>query len=180
MKVIIAGSRPPKKFRYRPGAPYRNWCDEHRYTVRDAIQESKLPQITEVVSGRAAGFDDLGEQYAHRNDIPIKPFPAEWERHGLLAGKMRNIEMGRYADALIAIWDGYSGGTRHMIEFMRELGKPVHVHRVSALPDEVRKSLGTKPGGSRSRPPSLTAKGGEAPNQSDWRGSSAKRGKRRT
>jgi hypothetical protein len=180
MRVIIAGSRPPKKFRYRPGAPYRQWCAENQYAVREAVRESKFPEITEVVSGRAAGFDDLGERYATINKIPIKAFPAEWERYGLLAGKMRNRDMGNYADALIAIWDGYSGGTRHMIEFMRELGKPVHVHKISALPEQVRKSLGTNSGGSRSKPSSLAARDGETPNQSDWRGSSAKRGKRRT
>jgi len=40
---------------------------------------------------------------------------------------MRNREMAKYADCLLAIWDGISTGTGNMIYEMRALGKPVKV-----------------------------------------------------
>ena len=35
--------------------------------------------------------------------------------------------MGDFADILLAIWDGKSRGTKQMIDYMKSLGKPVHV-----------------------------------------------------
>lgn len=143
MRVIIAGSRPPKNIRFRKGAAYKQWCEQNYPHVHTAVQNCGFKQITEVVSGHAVGFDDLGERYANLNKIPIQEFHPQYERLGqYLAPKARNMDMARYADALIAIWDGYSGGTRHMIESMREQGKPVYVHRISALPSQSRNLVG--------------------------------------
>lgn len=36
--------------------------------------------------------------------------------------------MAQYADALIAVWDGESKGTLHMINSMNNIGKPVFVY----------------------------------------------------
>ena len=103
-------------------------------------------EITEVVSGCAAGVDRLGEQWAALQNIPVVQFPAAWDdletepllikerrdgtRYNKLAGLNRNLQMADYADALVAIWDGYSHGTRHMIETARKKGLRVYVHRV--------------------------------------------------
>ena len=35
--------------------------------------------------------------------------------------------MAEYADALIAIWNGISRGTKHMIDIMKEKTKPTFV-----------------------------------------------------
>lgn len=97
--------------------------------IERAVMASGL-QITEVVSGKAPGIDTLGEDWAASKGIPVQPFPADWFPYGAFnkfAGRQRNIEMSEYADALIAIWDGKSDGTKHMIESMRRLGKPVSV-----------------------------------------------------
>lgn len=76
--------------------------------------------ITEVVSGGAKGVDTLGETWAIKNGVSIKRFPAEWEKYGISAGHIRNRKMGDYADALIAIWDGNSKGTKGMIDYAKE------------------------------------------------------------
>ncbi len=86
--------------------------------------------ITEVVSGMAKGVDSLGEEWANNHNIPIKQFPANWEKYGKRAGPIRNIEMGDYADALIAVYDGKSRGTGHMIDYAREKGLEVYVHKI--------------------------------------------------
>ena len=120
MKVIIAGSR----------------------TIHDynqlilAIKNSDFV-ITEVVSGTASGVDTLGEIWAYINKIPCTQFHAEWmiEVNGkkvrdMQAGHKRNRKMGDYADALIAIWDGYSRGTLGMIDYMTRLNKQIYVLEV--------------------------------------------------
>lgn len=81
----------------------------------------------ELVVGGAQGVDFLAETWAKTHKIPYRLFPANWTEHGKKAGYMRNVEMGEYADALIAVWDGSSRGTKHMIDIMHKMGKPIAV-----------------------------------------------------
>lgn len=113
MKTIIAGSR----------------SVNHIMAIMAAIGKSGL-KIKEVVSGGAKGADALGEVWANANKTPVKKFPADWDKHGKAAGPIRNKQMAEYADALIAVWDGKSKGTKNMIETMRETGKPVFVYKI--------------------------------------------------
>jgi hypothetical protein len=92
----------------------------------------------EIVSGNAKGADFLGEHYS-RTVLNKEPtlFPAPWEdikdkptsqigvnsrgiKYWKLAGYHRNGQMAEYADALVAFWDGKSGGTANMIEQARK------------------------------------------------------------
>jgi len=113
MKVIIAGSR--------------NIVDYN--TIVSAINSSQF-KITCVVSGTARGVDTLGEKWAKENKVKIERYPADWDKHGRAAGYIRNEQMSKVADALIAIWDGESKGTKHMIDIMVNLGKRVHICKV--------------------------------------------------
>jgi hypothetical protein len=112
MKVIIAGGRDITDMDL----------------VLAAVRESGFG-ISEVVSGNAWGVDRLGEEYAKASNLRLKVFPADWVTFGRSAGPRRNKQMADYADALIAVWDGKSRGTKNMIETMERLGKPVYVHR---------------------------------------------------
>lgn len=116
MKTIIAGSR-----------NIRNYPKVKEIINKTLRVACTLAGITEVVSGGANGVDTLGEVWAEEHDIPFKRFPADWDSHGRAAGFIRNEKMGDYADALLAIWDGNSRGTEHMIKYMKSLGKPVEV-----------------------------------------------------
>lgn len=114
MKVIVAGSR--------KGFVARN--------VFEAIEESPFHgKIAEIVSGGSSGVDRDGEYYATCNSLPVKRFLPDWDRNGKVAGILRNKEMGDYADALVAIWDGQSKGTAHMIQYMKSLGKPLYLYK---------------------------------------------------
>lgn len=106
MKVIIAGGR-----------------DFHNYFIMENVLK-QLHSIDEVVCGDAQGADTLGMRWAIYNNIPIWHMPALWDKYGKNAGFIRNAEMGEYADALIAFWDGKSKGTKHMIQTMRLNKKP--------------------------------------------------------
>ena len=113
MRVIIAGGR-----------------DYHNYgTLLDAIVECNF-NIQTVVSGGAKGVDALGEKYAVDADVKLVVYPADWEKNGRAAGPIRNRKMAENADALIAIWDGKSRGTKNMIETATKLGLLVYVKRI--------------------------------------------------
>ena len=83
--------------------------------------------ITEDVSGGARGADKLGERYARIHGIPIKKFSADWNKHGISAGRKRNVPMIEYADSLIAFWDNKSKNTEHIITIARTQGLTVIV-----------------------------------------------------
>ena len=127
MKTIIAGSRHYKEYQY----------------VVDAIKSSGF-DITTVVCGEATGADALGREWAEANNIPIDSFPANWsdighkdayiktrrdgKKYDVKAGLRRNIEMSKHADALIALWDGGSRGTKHMINQAKKMGLQIFVY----------------------------------------------------
>lgn len=93
-------------------------------------------EITSVVSGRAEGVDMLGEQWADYYGLPIDPHPVtkeEWRRYGKSAGYRRNERMAQNADALIAIYDGTSKGTKHMIDIAERYGLRVWIYDASAV-----------------------------------------------
>lgn len=82
---------------------------------------------TEIVCGEAAGVDLSGKNYAIEHNIVVVSFPANWKDYGRSAGPIRNKAMADYADALLAVWDGESRGTKNMIDTMRFLNKEVFI-----------------------------------------------------
>lgn len=119
MRVIVAGSR--------------NITD-HEITF-DAINHAREQEgwdITEIVSGTAKGPDTHGKNWGILHDVPVHEFPADWKGQGKSAGFKRNVRMAAYADALIAIWDGKSKGTKHMITIARNDGLKVIVWKEKA------------------------------------------------
>lgn len=105
MKVIIAGSRDIMNMDL----------------VKQSIVNSRF-HITEVVCGMARGVDSLGKQWAEENGIPVKEFPTNWDKYHKAAGAIRNMEMAKYADALIAIMKDGSKGTKNMIQCATKVG----------------------------------------------------------
>ena len=110
MKYIIAGGR-----------------DFNNHRVLEKVLKN-FTDIDTVISGCAQGADTLGAEWAATHHIAIQTFPAYWNVYGKTAGFIRNAEMGEYADALIAFWDGKSKGTAHMIKTMKRNNKPYWVY----------------------------------------------------
>jgi hypothetical protein len=103
MKVVIFGSRGIEDMRM----------------LESAMEACGMAsQVTEIVSGGAGGADRLGERYARQRGLPCTVFPAQWGQYGKSAGPIRNVEMARYADSGVALWDGVSRGTAYMIRLM--------------------------------------------------------------
>ena len=117
MKLLIAGSRT-----LQPS------FDE----ITKLLHKYTLP-VTEIVSGGAKGVDAQAFAWAKEQGVQQVVFYPGWLQHGRnYAGFVRNNKMAAYADALLAIWDGQSTGTKHMINAMKELGKPVYVESPTA------------------------------------------------
>lgn len=119
MKLIIAGSR------------------DLEIDASCGVSLHNLTNITEVVCGMAKGVDLAGKYFAENdwkldyplcsnNPIPVKEFPADWDKHGKAAGHIRNKQMAEYADALLLIWDGTSRGSANMKQQMLKLKKPIY------------------------------------------------------
>lgn len=114
MRTIIAGSRDI----------------EHPFEeIAKATIDSGF-NITQVISGTARGVDKSGEEWAKCFGIKIREFPAFWVKYGKSAGYRRNEQMANAADALIAIWDGKSKGTKNMIDIAKKKKLKVYVHMV--------------------------------------------------
>ena len=112
MKVIIAGGRCFEDYNN-----LRQFCDGILQNQHNII----------IVSGGARGADLLGENYAKERNYKLVRFPAAWSTYGKSAGVLRNAEMAKYADSLIAFWDGKSKGTSSMINLAEKEGLKVYV-----------------------------------------------------
>ncbi len=112
MRVIVAGSR-----------TYTN--RNKVYKVLDKLYAQR--KDIEIVSGLAKGPDLFGKDWADSNNVKVHKFPANWGKYGKRAGPIRNEEMAKFSDALIAFWDGESRGTLNMINLANQYSLKVVV-----------------------------------------------------
>lgn len=130
MRAIVAGSRSIRG-------------EEGKREVIKAMKNSTW-HINEIISGGAHGVDTLAIEIAKEYHIDYVVFPANWKKYGKAAGFKGNQKMAWYASlfndshdakdklkgCLIAIWDGKSSGTKHMIEIAEKNSLPTYVHLV--------------------------------------------------
>ena len=110
LKLIIAGSR----------------SIEDYDKLKDIFNTLPYPVI-EIVDGMAKhGVDMLGVKLANELSIPLKEFPADWDKYKKPAGMIRNKEMSVYANGLLALWNGVSPGTKDIINRMKKKKLIVH------------------------------------------------------
>ena len=114
-RIIIAGSRSIKDYRRTESAM-------DQFTA-GAARRGRF----EIVSGGADGVDQHAKRWAEEYDCEYTEFLPEWDVAGRAAGPQRNAEMAEYADALVAVWDGKSAGTRNMIEQALDCGLDIYV-----------------------------------------------------
>lgn len=91
-----------------------------------------LPQGTIIISGGASGVDCYAEIEAKLAGLAVEIIPvekADWTKFGRAAGPIRNTEIVKRCDRLIAFWDGKSRGTADAIKKALAAGKPVDVRR---------------------------------------------------
>lgn len=87
-----------------------------------------------IVCGCARGADTLGRQFAEEFRLKVLEYPADWDRYGKKAGYLRNEEMAKVGNALIAFWDGKSRGTGHMIDLAKKYKLVIRIIYYDILP----------------------------------------------
>ncbi len=111
-RVVVAGSR--------------NFKDYDRLAGElDKFLKGKK-NVT-IVSGTARGADRMGEQYAAEHGYKTDQFPAEWGKYHKGAGPIRNLQMVKTADAVVAFWDNESSGTKNIVDCARQEHIPYKV-----------------------------------------------------
>lgn len=120
-RILIAGSRTISDYSHLINA------------MNKAIEDGIIPPSSsfEIVSGSARGVDTLAKKYSEDIGVKITEFkPIYLHKNDKGAPLRRNIDMANYSDVLIAVWDGKSRGTLHMVNEMRNRGKKVYLHTI--------------------------------------------------
>lgn len=117
-RVVIAGCR-----------DYNNYKEAKEF-IDFSLSEIRKKYKLIIVSGGANGADLLGERYAKANGFETELHPADWNTYGKSAGPRRNYKMAQVADFVICFWDGKSRGTKSMIEYAKQLNKPLKIKMI--------------------------------------------------
>lgn len=75
-----------------------------------------------IIHGAARGADTLAAEWASLANVPVKAYPANWERDGVAAGPIRNrlMLLDGKPDFVIAFPGGL--GTADMVKIARDAG----------------------------------------------------------
>ena len=82
---------------------------------------------TAIISGGAKGVDSCASAYARENGLALIEYLPDYKKYGRGAPLVRNDEIIKAADKIIAIWDGSSRGTAYVINKCREQGKSIDI-----------------------------------------------------
>lgn len=104
MKLLIVGSRSISEFDLSP------------YVTDD---------VELIISGGAQGIDTLAEQYADKKRIDKLIMRPKYNIYGKGAPLKRNEQMVEICDAVLAVWDGRSRGTRYTLDYARKQNKKI-------------------------------------------------------
>lgn len=107
---------------------FNNYAHAEQH-IADTIQKHNI-SITKIISGGALGADKVAECFAHKHDIPIEVIKPNWSL-GRQAGPVRNTEIIKKSDYIIAFWDGQSKGTLDSINKAKKLNKKLFVFKIT-------------------------------------------------
>lgn len=114
-------------------------CGSRHFNDKELMADVlKQYAITEIIEGEARGADRLSRIYGEGRGIPVRCFPADWDKYGRAAGPIRNTQMlteGK-PDLVIAFLgpvavseftsglsdSKYSRGTKNMIDQAKKGG----------------------------------------------------------
>jgi hypothetical protein len=71
--------------------------------------------FTEIIHGSASGADTLADRWGEERGISVRPFPADWAKHGRSAGPLRNEEMVTRANPKLVVAFPGGKGTEDMV-----------------------------------------------------------------
>jgi hypothetical protein len=112
MKVAVVGSRS---------------FNDYEFLEKSILETLDVTDIDEIVSGGAYGADSLGVLFAKNHSKPYTIHHPNWDLYGRKAGFIRNREIVRDSDIVIAFWDGQSKGTKNTIELAEKQSKKTYI-----------------------------------------------------
>lgn len=108
----------------------RDWDDDE--AVAAVLAELQLlPKHAVIVHGDCRGIDKVADAVARLLGLEVRPYPADWNRYGLAAGTIRNVEMfdKESPDVFIGFHEDISRskGTKHAYKLALKRGIPARV-----------------------------------------------------
>lgn len=112
------------------------YYNDRRYFHKKIIEflETQTDPVLFVSGCAPSGADDLIIRWCERYGYPCLKMPADWDTLGNSAGFIRNGEMSKVVNYLIAFWDGVSHGTADMIDRCEALHIPAEIIKIPHVP----------------------------------------------
>lgn len=92
-----------------------------------------------VMHGGARGADSIAAQLAVDLGMVVVAYPADWDRYGEKAGRIRNQRMLQEGkpDLVLAFYDGRkTPGTTHMVALSRNAGIPTREYGLYKIEED--------------------------------------------
>lgn len=98
----------------------RSLTGEEEWVKNVLLQLAPMFSLNNIIHGGAKGIDSLITLDMCKHLEVIRP---DYEKYGNKAPLVRNTEMAKKCDMVVAIWDGTSKGTMHAVREVMKLGK---------------------------------------------------------
>lgn len=102
-------------------------------SIADIDISKYLKNIDVLLTGGAKGVDSLAIAHAEKNSIKHIEVLPNYVKYHRAAPIIRDEEMVKMCERVVAIWDGKSKGTLHTINFAKKHNKPVEIYIISNL-----------------------------------------------
>lgn len=106
---------------------YNNW-NEFQAIMDEFEKDHGLPKT--IVSGGPHEVDSLGARWAKLHGLELIEFIPEWKKYGKSAGIIRNTDVIKRADVVLALPTSESRGTRDSVHKAQSLNKILVIHQV--------------------------------------------------
>jgi len=93
---------------------------DYEFLAKTLCTIHKVRPITLLVHGAARGADSLAGEWADSRQIPVIEYPADWDRYGKRAGRIRNAFMLKDAKPHFVLAMPGGKGTAHMVRIARK------------------------------------------------------------
>jgi len=98
------------------------------YSYIQRILKSFFKNNDTLISGGAKGADSLAERFCDEHGYEKIIFYPNWKKYGRKAGFIRNEDIIKNSDFVIAFWDGKSKGTKNSINLAKSLNKNYKIY----------------------------------------------------
>lgn len=96
---------------------------EALHALLDRLHEED--PIEAIIHGAACGADTLASDWADKSGVKNIAHPADWKKHGLKAGPIRNVEMVIMSEPTLVVACPGGAGTAHMMGYAERKRLPI-------------------------------------------------------